>query len=64
MDQTIRVCEDFTVGLKRGETIWTESSYKFRLDDIARLARLSGFECEAQWVDEQWPFAQSVLRAA
>ena len=51
------------LGFRQGETIWTESSYKFRCDDIRRLARKSGFRCLTQWVDEEWPFAQSLLRA-
>ena len=40
-----------------------ESSYKFRCEDIVELSRRTGFECEIQWVDEEWPFAQSLLRA-
>jgi len=61
--QTIRINGNFTVTLKQGETIWTESSYKFRCEDIHTLARSSGFQCEVQWVDEEWPFVQSALRA-
>jgi L-histidine N-alpha-methyltransferase len=61
--QTVKIGQDFTFKLKQGETIWTESSYKFRCEDIAELARRTGFECETQWIDPDWPFAQSVLRA-
>lgn len=52
-----------TVGFEEGETIWTESSHKFRLDDIPGMARKSGFECVAQWVDREWPFAQNLFLA-
>ena len=52
-----------SIGFSEDETIWTESSYKFRREDIQELARKSGFRCVAQWVDEEWPFAQSLLRA-
>ena len=62
VNQSISVEDDFTIKLRRGETIWTESSYKFRCEDIAELARRTGFDCEIQWVDEEWPFAQSLLR--
>jgi dimethylhistidine N-methyltransferase len=62
-DQRVKIGSDLQVSLREGETIWTESSYKFRLDDIPALARAAGFKCEVQWVDEEWPFAQSVLRA-
>jgi uncharacterized SAM-dependent methyltransferase len=63
IDQSVPIGDAFTVRLRRGETIWTESSYKFRAEDIVDLARRTGFECEVQWVDQEWPFAQSLLRA-
>jgi L-histidine N-alpha-methyltransferase len=62
MDQTVTIA-DFTIGMRQGETIWTESSYKFRPEDIVRLARRCGFDCGAQWIDSEWSFAQSVLTA-
>ena len=52
-----------SAGFREGETIWSESSYKFRCGDVRRLARKAGFRCVKQWVDEEWPFAQSLLRA-
>ena len=63
MDQAVPVGDSLVVRFKREETIRTECSYKFRCTDIQELARSAGFECEAQWTDEEWPFAQSVLRA-
>lgn len=62
VDQGVSIGKD-TFALRRGETIWTESSYKFRCEDIAALAERTGFACEIQWIDDQWPFAQSLLRA-
>jgi L-histidine Nalpha-methyltransferase len=47
-----------------GETIWTESSYKFSNEDVVRLARASGFELEREWTDGQNRFACSLLRCA
>ena len=64
VDQTVKIGDDLSVHFREGETIWTESSYKFRLREILRLARRAGFVCEEQWVDEEWPFAQNVFRAA
>ncbi len=61
--QEVTIDGDFTVTLNADETIWTESSYKFRPKDLLALAERTGFRCEAQWVDDEWPFAQSVLRA-
>jgi L-histidine Nalpha-methyltransferase len=61
--QAVTIGNNLKIDLREGETIWTESSYKFRLRDIPRLADASGFHCEIQWVDDEWPFAQNVLRA-
>jgi L-histidine Nalpha-methyltransferase len=52
-----------TVSLAEGETLWTESSHKYRTDEVADMADRSGFRCEAQWVDQEWPFAQNLLIA-
>ncbi len=46
-----------------GETIWTESSHKFRPEQIIALACAAGFRLERQWIDCEWPFAESLLRA-
>ena len=45
------------VPLGPGETIWTESCHKFSLGELDRLAVRAGFRSEAQWIDEEWPFA-------
>ena len=50
----------FTVRFQAGETIWTESSHKYRLDDIREMAGEAGFEVRAQWVDQEWPFVDSL----
>lgn len=44
------------------ETIWIESSHKFRLEEVRAMALRNGFECVEQWVDREWPFAESLLR--
>jgi len=49
--------------LDEDETIWTESSHKYKAEEIPGLATRAGFRCEAQWVDEEWPFAQNLLLA-
>ena len=49
-----------SVVFEEGETIWTESSHKYTLADILRMAQSSGFRCEAQWVDTEWPFAENL----
>lgn len=43
-----------------GETIWTESSHKYTAAELDQLARTSGFNECRQWVDAEWPFAESL----
>jgi L-histidine Nalpha-methyltransferase len=45
-----------------GETIHTESSYKFSQADVKHLARASGFEFECSWMDARHRFASHLLR--
>ncbi|MBV9744291.1 MAG: L-histidine N(alpha)-methyltransferase [Acidobacteriia bacterium] len=62
--QTVTVRKaDLVVEFLPGETIWTESSHKFRPEQIAPIARASGFRLDRQWIDCEWPFAESLLRA-
>jgi L-histidine Nalpha-methyltransferase len=51
------------VSLGEGETIWTESSHKYSRPELLRLAMASSFRCEQQWVDDEWPFAETLLIA-
>ena len=61
--QTVHIKKaDLLVEFVPGETIWTESSHKFRPEQIARLARVAGFRLERQWIDCDWPFAESLMR--
>ncbi len=50
----------FTVSFERGESIWTESSHKFTLDELPEMAAGAGFVSLARWVDDEWPFAESL----
>jgi L-histidine Nalpha-methyltransferase len=49
--------------LQEGETIWTESSYKYRPEDVVRMLELTGFRQAAQWVDETDGFALTLVEA-
>lgn len=51
------------ISFETGETIWTESSHKFTAAEVERMAGRTGFRCDHQWVDDQWPFAQSLFFA-
>jgi uncharacterized SAM-dependent methyltransferase len=62
--QTVNIpAAELTVDLLEGETIWTESSHKYSPQEMLPMARSAGFRCEAQWIDEQWPFAENLLIA-
>ena len=52
-----------SVSFAKDETIWTESSHKYTLDEIPGMAQRVGFHCEAQWIDYEWPFAENLLVA-
>jgi uncharacterized SAM-dependent methyltransferase len=54
---------ELSVEFLEGETIWTESSHKYSLREVREMATATGFRCESQWVDEQWPFAENLLVA-
>ncbi len=54
---------DVSIEFLEGETIWTETSHKYSLDEVFQMVRVTGFRCEAQWIDEQWPFAENLLIA-
>ena len=62
--QTVQIpAAGLRVILDEDETIWTESSHKYKAEEIPRMAERTGFRCEAQWIDEEWPFAQNLLLA-
>ncbi len=62
--QSVRIpAANLRVALDEDETIWTESSHKYKAEEIPEMAERAGFRCEAQWIDEEWPFAQNLLMA-
>jgi dimethylhistidine N-methyltransferase len=63
-DQTVTIAEaKCTVSFAKDETIWTESSHKYRAEEIPDMARRSGFRCDSQWLDSEWLFAENLLVA-
>jgi L-histidine N-alpha-methyltransferase len=54
---------ELSIEFLEGETIWTESSHKYSPQELFPMAETAGFRCEAQWLDEQWPFAENLLVA-
>ena len=63
-NQTVQIpVAELSVEFLEGETIWTESSHKYSPEEVIQMARTTGFRCDAQWIDEQWPFAENLLVA-
>ena len=54
---------DLIVDFTPNETIFTEACHKFRPDQICGMGRTAGFRLEAQWIDQEWPFAENLLVA-
>jgi uncharacterized SAM-dependent methyltransferase len=56
--QDVRIAEiDLDIAFKAGETIWTESSYKYEAADIVSMGAAAGFGGVRQWVDPPARFA-------
>ena len=54
---------DCRVRFAEGESIWTESSYKYETEGIAELASAAGFARRDQWVDADARFAVTAFDA-
>lgn len=54
---------EFMVRFAAGETIWTESSHKYTSAELVGLAQAAGFRCQAQWIDNEWQFAENLFIA-
>ncbi len=62
-DQTVQV-DNVTIPFSKGESIWTESSYKYNLDEFEQMAAAVGFKVEHVWTDErQWFSVQYLVNA-
>jgi len=62
--QRVRFGEgDFEIDFAPGETIHTETSHKYSLDEIEALLPDCGFRRAEQWVDHEWGFATGLYIA-
>jgi len=53
-DQAVHLDTE-TISFVRGESVCTESSYKYRLDEFEQIAAAAGFKVERAWTDmRQW----------
>jgi dimethylhistidine N-methyltransferase len=64
VDQRVRIDgAGLTVAFKRGERIWTESSYKYDAHQIEEMGLLAGFALTEQWIERPAAFALTLFTA-
>lgn len=56
--------DGLTISFEEGESIWTESSYKYSLEDFRGLSGEAGFEVEMAWTDSRHLFSVQYLTAS
>ncbi len=54
---------DLALALGAGETIWTESSYKYEPEEILRLGSSAGLRPSGQWIEPDARFALTLFHA-
>jgi dimethylhistidine N-methyltransferase len=54
---------DMSVDFAAGEWMHMEHSYKFEVEELARMGSQSGFELEKTWFDSQRRFSSNLFRA-
>jgi dimethylhistidine N-methyltransferase len=60
--QAVRIADE-RIAFDQGESIWTESSYKYDLERLEQLATAAGFRIERLWIDRQRQFWVGFLSA-
>jgi dimethylhistidine N-methyltransferase len=62
--QQVRIAAiDLAIDLAEGDSIWTETSYKYQAREIVTLAEGAGFRETDQWIDAANPFALTLFAA-
>ncbi len=54
---------NYLLSLEAGETIWTESSYKYEPAEVLRLGAEAGFRAGGQWIEPDARFALTLFHA-
>jgi hypothetical protein len=64
-----RACEvsipalELSLRFHAGETVWTESSHRFNVDELQAWGHEADFTAAASWVDSAWPLALTLFVA-
>jgi uncharacterized SAM-dependent methyltransferase len=59
-DQVVHIAGE-AIRLSGGESIWTESSYKYTVEEFGELAARGGFRVERVWTDGRRQFSVHFL---
>lgn len=59
-NQTVHI-DGVSIPFVKGESIWTESSYKYNRSEFAAMAEASGFHVERVWTDKREWFSVQLL---
>ncbi|HYP06182.1 MAG TPA: L-histidine N(alpha)-methyltransferase [Bryobacteraceae bacterium] len=63
-DQQVRIgALGREITIAAGESIHTESSHKFTVEELVQDSLPSGFSLVHSWIDDEWPFAELLFRA-
>lgn len=62
MEVSVRATGD-VFHFDEGESLWTESSHRFRTDELRGWGTAAGFQTKAQWLDPTWAFAHTLFIA-
>jgi L-histidine Nalpha-methyltransferase len=61
-DQLVTItAADLTVAFAAGESIWTESSYKYRPEQLVEMGGVAGFAGRQQWIEPTARFALTLF---
>ncbi len=64
-EQTVSIAAaKYSCTFQKDETIWTECSHKYTVEELPGMAHRNGFRSEGQWVDMEWPLADNLWLAA
>ena len=62
--QRVRVdAAELDIVMEEGESIWTESSYKYHPADLVVMLEGAGFKLAEQWIDRRAGFALALVEA-
>ena len=53
---------DCVVHFVEGESIWTESSYKYEAESVVAMGVKAGFCCRNQWIEHDRGFALTLFK--